>query len=274
MWSEYKTQQTITVVITDATAEVKVVWMVFNQSDTRGFMNTVLWVMIMCIVFYKLLENTSHQRYSIYYFVTEGQRDRPPIGFQYSIVLLLNHYMILHVYLGLGSSQYIIVSDWTFLLYYELREHYHDKLPKLKMLLCALRRPGSIPGVFNTTINPDLKELTAALLIRGVGAVDDLVAPGWAGYAAPILARWFRRAARDVCGEGARGLFAFQKDNGSSTRRQSQVQLRTMLRTSFRGRLKLAQGWKLPGRQGPVMNSISAVKLPGPCKLTERYDPN
>lgn len=39
-----------------------------------------------------------------------------------------------------------------------------------------------------------------------------------------------------------RGIFAFQKDNGSSTRRQSQVRLRTMLRTSFRGRLKLAQG--------------------------------
>lgn len=70
------------------------------------------------------------------------------------------------------------------------------------------------------------------------------------------------------------GVFAFQKDNGSSTRRQSQVRLRTMLRTSFRGRLKLAQGWKLPNWERPVMNGISAVKLPGPCKLTERYDPN
>lgn len=71
-----------------------------------------------------------------------------------------------------------------------------------------------------------------------------------------------------------RGIFAFQKDNGSSTRRQSQVRLRTMLRTSFRGRLKLAQGWKLPDWERPVMNGIGAVKLPGPCKLTERYDPN
>ena len=44
------------------------------------------------------------------------------------------------------------------------------------------------------------KELTAALLIGGVGTVDDLVTPGWAGDAAPVPARWLRRAARDVSG--------------------------------------------------------------------------
>lgn len=73
---------------------------------------------------------------------------------------------------------------------------------------------------------------------------------------------------------GVRGAFAFQKDNGRSTGRQWRVWLRTMLRTSFRGRLKLAQGWKLPDWDRPVMNGIGAVKLSGSCKLTERYDPN
>lgn len=55
-------------------------------------------------------------------------------------------------------------------------------------------------------------------------------------------------------------VFAFQKDNGSSTRRQSHPRLRTMLRSSFRGRLKLAQGWKLADSERPEMNGISAVK--------------
>lgn len=65
-----------------------------------------------------------------------------------------------------------------------------------------------------------------------------------------------------VTSGGEREL-AFQKDNRNSTQRHSQVQLTTILRTSFRGWLKLAPGCKLPDREGSVKScSISAVKLP------------
>lgn len=87
------------------------------------------------------------------------------------------------------------------LLYYELKEK----------VVMTNRQSKHAVGQFGADWM--LQELTAALLIRGVGAVDDLVAPGGAGYAAPILARRFRRAARDVCGEGGEvgGYLHFKK---------------------------------------------------------------
>lgn len=171
--------------------------------------------------------------------------------------LWLSHYSTLCAYQGFGGiSNSPPLSYWTILLYYELKKN-------IVMTSKQTQQFSLVQTGCHTAVHPHLRELTAALLIRGIAAVDDLVAPGWAGYAAPILARRFRRAARDVCGgEGGRGgvVFAFQTDNGSSTRRQSQLQLRTILRTSFRGRLKLAQGWKLPDSERPEMSGISAVK--------------
>lgn len=88
------------------------------------------------------------------------------------------------------------------LLYYELKENVvMTNWQSKHVLWVSLVQTGCYAAIHSC-----LKELTAALLIRGVGAVDDLVAPGGAGYAAPILARRFRRAARDVCGEGEVGV--------------------------------------------------------------------
>lgn len=67
---------------------------------------------------------------------------------------------------------------------------------------------------------------------------------------------------------------AFQKDNRNSTQRLSQVQLTTILRTSFRGWLKLAPGCKLPGSEGSVIAcSIDALQLPVLWNLPECHDP-
>lgn len=53
--------------------------------------------------------------------------------------------------------------------------------------------------------------LTAVFFVRGVGAVNDLVAPRWAGHTAPVFARRFWWAARDIYGR----RLAFQRDTGT-----------------------------------------------------------
>lgn len=53
--------------------------------------------------------------------------------------------------------------------------------------------------------------LTAVFLVRGVGAVNDLVAPRWAGHTAPVFTRRLWWAARDIYGRRS----AFQRETGT-----------------------------------------------------------
>lgn len=75
------------------------------------------------------------------------------------------------MYQGFGGiSDSPPLSYWTTLLYSELEENVMSSKQTLQLWL--------LQAGCDTALHSQLWELTAALLIRGVAAVDDLVAPG------------------------------------------------------------------------------------------------